>query len=390
MDTVASAAFSSWSFDPQVIVPIVLAAGIYIRGWFRLRRVLPSEFSDSQLASFLSGLALVFIAIESPLDTFSSLLLGVHMVQHLLLMMIAPPLILYGQPMLPMLRGLPRKFVREALGPFLRWPVLRGVGAALISPAFAWAAYNVSTVGWHLPALYELALSSPPWHRLEHACFFWTAILFWWPVIQPWPSRPQWNRWIVVPYLLLADIVNTAVAATFIFADKILYPSYASNAFGGINPRTDQSLAGGIMWVPGSVLYLLPAVIIAMRLVGGAPKRRTTSACCLAVSQTTASKSASFSNHDCHCGSMSESHRYGGRVWALCTVWMIFTVALCNCVMSSPICRDSLMMKVGSAGSPEAMTADSQARYSVPNPANWPVGFPSRNTVIASVEWCQS
>ena len=101
MDTVASAAFSSWSFDAQVIVPILLAAGLYLRGWLRLRRVLPSEFSDSQLASFLSGLALVFIAIESPLDTFSSLLLGVHMVQHLLLMMIAPPLILYGQPMLP-------------------------------------------------------------------------------------------------------------------------------------------------------------------------------------------------------------------------------------------------------------------------------------------------
>ena len=118
MDTVASAAFSSWSFDAQVIVPILLAAGLYLRGWLRLRRVLPSEFSDSQLASFLSGLALVFIAIESPLDTFSSLLLGVHMVQHLLLMMIAPPLILYGQPMLPMLRGLPRKFVRDALGRF--------------------------------------------------------------------------------------------------------------------------------------------------------------------------------------------------------------------------------------------------------------------------------
>ena len=273
MDTVASAAFSSWSFDAQVIVPILLAAGLYLRGWLRLRRVLPSEFSDSQLASFLSGLALVFIAIESPLDTFSSLLLGVHMVQHLLLMMIAPPLILYGQPMLPMLRGLPRKFVRDALGPFLRWRVLRGVGAALISPAFAWTAYNVSTVGWHLPALYELALSSPPWHRLEHACFFWTAILFWWPVIQPWPSRPRWNRWIVVPYLLLADLVNTAVAATFIFADKILYPSYANNAFGGINPRTDQSFAGGIMWVPGSVFYLLPAVVIATRLVGGTSRR---------------------------------------------------------------------------------------------------------------------
>jgi cytochrome c oxidase assembly factor CtaG len=273
VDTVASAAFSSWSFDPQVIVPILLAAGIYVRGWLRLRRVLPSEFSDSQLASFLSGLALVFVAIESPLDTFSSLLLGVHMVQHLLLMMIAPPLILYGQPMLPMLRGLPRKFVREALGPFLRWPVLRGVGAVLISPAFAWAAYNISTVGWHLPALYELALSSPSWHRLEHACFFWTAILFWWPVIQPWPSRPRWNRWIVVPYLLLADIVNTAVAATFIFADKILYPSYAGNAFAGINPRTDQSFAGGIMWVPGSIFYLFPAVIIVVRLVGGTPKR---------------------------------------------------------------------------------------------------------------------
>lgn len=267
VETLAAAALSSWPLNPAVILLLAAVELIYFRGWLLVRRLLPHKFTGERLMAFSVGIALVWIAIESPLDAFSSLLLQAHMVQHLLLMMVAPALVLIGQPFLPLLRGLPRRFVKTVLGPFLTWPALRRLSAWLVRPQVAWLAFTISTVGWHIPALYELGLRSPGWHNLEHACFFWTGILFWWPVVQPWPSRPHSSRWIAIPYLLAADVVNTAISASLIFADKVVYPSYTLTQFAGISPREDQSIAGSIMWVPGSIIYLVPAVILAVRLI---------------------------------------------------------------------------------------------------------------------------
>lgn len=126
----------------------------------------------------------------------------------------------------------------------------------------------VSTVGWHVPRLYELALRSEFWHDLQHMCFLGTGLLFWWPVVQPWPSRPHWPRWATIPYLLLADIQNTALSAFLIFSERVLYPSYAAGPqFWGIPALEDQAAAGAIMWVPGSVIFLVPAAVIAIRLL---------------------------------------------------------------------------------------------------------------------------
>ncbi|MGA8593727.1 MAG: cytochrome c oxidase assembly protein, partial [Bryobacteraceae bacterium] len=256
-------------------IGLLLVTGVvYFRGWRRLRKVLAKQFSPERLVLFLLGLVLLFVALESPLDAFSPLLLEAHMVQHLLLMMVVPPLLLLGQPLLPLLRGLPRLFVKEGLGPFLRWPALRNLSSGLVKPWFAWAAYNVIAIAWHVPGLYELALRSPAWHNLEHACFFWSSILFWWPVVQPWPSRARGSGWLIIPYLLAADIINTAISASFVFSDKILYPTYAAAPLGGISPHSDQVAAGALMWVPGSIFYLVPAAILAMRLIGGGQTSR--------------------------------------------------------------------------------------------------------------------
>ena len=86
---------------------------------------------------------------------------------------------------------------------------------------------SLATWGWHVPAAYELALRSPAWHVVEHASFLAAGLLFWWPVVQPWPSRPRWPRWAMIPYLLVADLQNTALAAMLVFSDRVLYPSYA-------------------------------------------------------------------------------------------------------------------------------------------------------------------
>ncbi len=269
----SDAALLSWTFEPGAIFGLFVAALLYVRGWLRLRHQAPARFGPRQLVFYLSGLFCIFIAICSPLDAFARFLLSVHMVQHLLLTMVAPPLLLLGNPFLPTLSGLPRSVRVEALGPFLVWPPLKRLGAFLVHPAFAWSAFIVSNVGWHLPALYDLALRDQTWHQIEHACFLGTAILFWWPVVHPWPSRPHWPQWAAIPYLLLADLQNTALAGFISFYGKILYPTYAAAPrISGLSALDDQAAAGAIMWVPGSIAFILPAGLIAIRTLG--PERR--------------------------------------------------------------------------------------------------------------------
>src|SRR6185312_15460643 len=115
MDTIVSAALSSWRLDPRVVAILLGAGVVYVLGWLRGRRLIRGEKDLTRLAAFLCGLAILFLALESPLDAFDSLFLSAHMTQHMLLMMIGPPLLLLGHPLVPLLRGLPRKFVKEGL-----------------------------------------------------------------------------------------------------------------------------------------------------------------------------------------------------------------------------------------------------------------------------------
>jgi cytochrome c oxidase assembly factor CtaG len=121
VQSTATAALSSWPLDGRVIALFLLSAVIYLRGWLRGRRLLRDHNDGLRLTSFIACLFVLFIANESPLDAFDSLFLSAHMAQHLLLIMIAPPLLLLSYPLLPMLRGLPKGFVKEGLGPFLSW-----------------------------------------------------------------------------------------------------------------------------------------------------------------------------------------------------------------------------------------------------------------------------
>jgi putative membrane protein len=123
----------------------------------------------------------------------------------------------------------------------------------------AWVVYVGGTWVWHTPALYERALASEFWHEAQHVCFLVTALAFWWPVVQPWPSRPQLSSWGIVLYLVLADLQNTVLCAWLVFAERLIYPSYAAAPrLWGISALDDQAAAGALMWVPGSVAFLLP------------------------------------------------------------------------------------------------------------------------------------
>lgn len=279
----ANAVFSSWSLPLGLTGALLLSGAIYLRGWLRLQFQVPYRFPIWRLLAFSGGLIAIFLAIASPLDAFGGLLLQVHMVQHLFLMMIAPPLILSGAPYLPMLLGLPRFIARDLLGPFLVWPPLKKFGHKIVNPIFCWLAFVGSNIFWHLPPLYELALSSQGWHETEHLFFMGTGLLFWWPLIQPWPSRPHWPRWTMIPYLILADLQNTGLAAFLSFYDRVLYPTYErAPRLGGFSALDDQALAGTIMWVPGSIIFLLPAAAIAINFLSPSRKVRPSEAQALA------------------------------------------------------------------------------------------------------------
>src|SRR5580704_5946671 len=151
MEDVADAVVGSWSIQFWPTVGLVLLGFFYFRGWLRLRKQVPHRFDGWRLASFLGGVATIFLALGSPLDTFANLLLQAHMVQHLLLMMIAPPLLLLANPFLPLLTGIPRPIVREAIRPFLLWSVFKRLGRWLTHPKFTWILFVVMTLGWHAP-----------------------------------------------------------------------------------------------------------------------------------------------------------------------------------------------------------------------------------------------
>ena len=276
MDPTIAAALGSWNFRPWVVVGLLLTLAIYARGWRQLHRQMPQRFGGWRLAAFAAGVVAIFVAIASPLDAFGTLLLQVHMTQHLILMMVAPPLIWLGAPAAPLLRGLPQAVVKQGLGPFLAWPALYRFGRRLSHPVVCWLSFVVATWVWHVPALYELALRAPAWHQVEHVCFLLTALLFWYPVIQPWPSTPIWPRWAMVPYLLLADIQNTMFSALFTFSERLLYPAYATvPRLWGVSALDDQATAGAIMWVPGSVAFLIPLGWVIVEWLGAPTSVRT-------------------------------------------------------------------------------------------------------------------
>ena len=262
------AIFDEWSPPIFLIGALSVVALVYVLGWFAIRKTRAAQFPAWRLGCFLLGLAVIALAIASPLDGFADALLSAHMVEHLLLMSFAPPLLLLGYPVVPLLRGLPRGVVVWIVGPLVRSKMLRRFGHWLIMPLVAWLAMNLMFLGWHVPAAYDFALEHEHWHEFEHLCFLGSSILFWWPLLRPWPSRGGYAGWLLILYLVMADIVNTLLSAFLAFCDRPVYGYYLKepNAF-GILPLSDQRAGAVVMWVVGSLVFLVPAVVITFRLL---------------------------------------------------------------------------------------------------------------------------
>jgi cytochrome c oxidase assembly factor CtaG len=268
MSPESRAIFAEWSPPIALTGTLILLGLVYARGWVAIRKTRPSQFPLWRLGAFVLGLTIIWLAIASPLDGFADALLSAHMVEHLLLMSFAPPLLLLGYPVVPLLRGLPRGVTVHLLGPLIRIKALRRAGHVLITPVVAWLAMNLTFLGWHVPAAYDFALDHERWHEVEHLCFLGTSILFWWPLIRPWPTRESYSGWLLLVYLAMADIVNTVLSAFLAFCDRPVYGYYLRepNIF-GVSPLSDQRAGAVVMWVFGSLIFLVPAIVLTFRLL---------------------------------------------------------------------------------------------------------------------------
>lgn len=252
-----------WNLDPWLVVPMGVLALAYMRG---LRGLIGRRgFPVWRPWCFAAGLVVLFAALASPIDSLGHLLLSFHMLQHWLLMMVAVPLLLLGSAGMVVLRGLPSRVRRDALGPFLASPSCRRVMRALVHPFTGWTALLIATAAWHMPALYQAALEREWIHRMEHASFIAASVLFWYPLIAPWPSRRVWPSAAFVGYLLAADLQNTVFAAVLTFSERVLYPVYEPTAAAfNWSALRDQQLAGAIMWT-GTQLIMLPTALLFLR-----------------------------------------------------------------------------------------------------------------------------
>jgi cytochrome c oxidase assembly factor CtaG len=260
--------WAAWSLPLVPLIALAITLALYLRGWLAAHRTRPQELPVSRAACFVGGILALWVALASPIDALDDYLLSAHMIQHFILMSVAPPLIVLGAPTVPLLRGLPRPIIRLLSRPFFRAPWFHALCRFLTHPVFAFLAMNIAYLGWHVPAMFELTFQSEQIHGFEHLCFFLTSTAFWWVVLAPWPAQPRWPRWTLIPYLLTADILNTVLSATLTFSSHVLYPSYAqAERITSLTPMKDQIAAGAEMWVLNSIVMLTPAVIITARLL---------------------------------------------------------------------------------------------------------------------------
>ncbi len=254
-----------------VTLTLIASEAVYLRGWHRLRKAIPDLVPAWRPAGFACGLLALWAVVASPLAAMDHHLLTAHMAQHLILMTISAPLILLGAPVIILLNGLPKP-----LGCFFSRPSVQTLGHMVTRPLLCWFAGTATVIAWHMPALFELGMTGR-WHEVEYGCFFTAGILFWLPVIQPWPSLTAWSTWGVPLYLFLATLPCDALSAFLTFRDRVVYPHYQSmHLFFDIPALADQQFAGALMWVWVTFAYLAPAVVVTIRALS--PQRQTLNA----------------------------------------------------------------------------------------------------------------
>lgn len=246
---------------------LVFAALFYLRGAHSLRSNFLNLTSAWPTVGFLFGLFLIWIAVASSFAMLDHELLTVHMVQHLLLMTLAPPLIWLGAPTRSILQGLPRRLVESLFTPLRHSRLVKKILEIVARPRFCWLAACAVLVGWHIPKFFALGMQSASWHLFEQVSFLAAGLLFWWPVIEPSRATPQQDFSIIL-YLFFATLPCDILAGFLVFSDRVAYPMYFSSAhLSGFSPLLDQQCAAALMWTCITLVYFVAGAILTTRLL---------------------------------------------------------------------------------------------------------------------------
>jgi putative membrane protein len=237
---------ANWPLGVPFAVCVALA-GLYALGGRGRRR------DRQRAAAFYGGVATIVVALDTPIDAYADRLFWVHMLQHVLLLTVAPPLLVLGRAWPRLWQPLPLLLRRAGARAFV-------TGAPLARPDVALVLLSATVGAWHVPALYDATLRSELVHQLEHLSFVVVAILFWAPVLGAPPLRARLDGARRCLYLVLAIVPGWILGIVLAFARTPLY-SYGALAHrpGGISALADQQLAAGVMWVPGSLVYIVAA-----------------------------------------------------------------------------------------------------------------------------------
>ncbi len=251
--------WAAWHFEPPLLLLLALTTLIYVWGTRAVwrRAAVGRGITYRRALAFLGALLALVVALVSPLDAMTGVLFSAHMVQHLVLMLVAAPLLVLSDFPLALLWALPRSQARRLGQGVNRAPAVSRVWRLLTHPAAAWLLFTAALWGWHAPALYEAALRDETLHAVEHCVFLATAMLFWWVLLKR--ARPGHVHYgMAIPYLFTTVLQSGVLGALMTFASRPWYSTYAPFvAAWGLTPLQDQQLAGLIMWIPGGALFTL-------------------------------------------------------------------------------------------------------------------------------------
>jgi cytochrome c oxidase assembly factor CtaG len=258
----------AWQIDPVIATALLIIGWLYWRGASRLNRIARHSrrlplYSTSQQGLFWLGLLTLAVALVSPLDTSTGTVFSAHMIQHVLLIAVAPPLLLAGRPLPALVNGLPGT-IRAVTGLIthrLAWA--RPLLALLVLPAAAWLLHAAALWLWHEPHLYQAAVRHAWVHVFEHVSFIATALLFWWAIVPAGGRAAMLSPGMAILSLFGMGMQGAALGAMMTFSGSTWYAVYEGRSeLWGFSALSDQRLAGLIMWIPAGSIYVLAALLV--------------------------------------------------------------------------------------------------------------------------------
>ncbi len=276
MDPITKALLFSWDIRFEILLPLTLLGALQFIGWRRLRQRGAERFATGwRLASYLTGLVVMILALLSPIDVLASQLFSLHMIQHLMIMMVAPPLLWLAGPFATGLWALPRPLRLQVGGWFQHESRFREVLRVVTQPGISWLLFVGTLYLWHDPNAYSLAQGNGRIHDLEHLTFFGTAMLFWWRMIGAGPHiHGRTSLLSRIGYVMGVVPANMLLGVTISLAESPIYPHYMNvPRLYNISIMDDQMIAGLIMWIPGTMMYVATALILVARLFTNADRR---------------------------------------------------------------------------------------------------------------------